>query len=85
MNSKRKPTAIVDVYNLDKSRGKITGITFTLDYEGGTARVSVPVSPPLSGELLPDALRPQFRQIAEALLEVEQAPQRILWHHQELK
>jgi hypothetical protein len=85
MNSKRKPTAIVDVYDLDKSRGKIIGITFTLDYEGGTARVSVPVSPPLSGELLPDALRPQFRQIAEALLEVEQAPQRILWHHQELK
>jgi hypothetical protein len=79
----RKPTIMIDVTTHEWARGAIIGVTLTVDYIGGTARVSIQEFPPLSDAEFQRAVREKLVQLADALREAEQSPQGIFWHHRE--
>jgi hypothetical protein len=75
------PTICIDVTHHEKTRGRVTGLGFTVDYGEGFADVSMLELPPLSDEELPAAFRRRLQRLGEAILKVAQSPQDIFWHH----
>jgi hypothetical protein len=76
------PTICIDVTHHEKTRGRVTGIGFTVNYDREAfASVSMLELPPVSDEELPAAFRQRLQHLGEAILKVAQSPQAIFWHH----
>ena len=80
----RKPTITVDLTHHEGTRGPITGLAMTVDYNGGQmATVSIWELPAVSDAELERVVRDRLVQLADALREAAQSPQGIFWHPRE--
>jgi hypothetical protein len=70
----------VPITHLEKPRGPVTGVQFTVEHAGKRAEVSMLDIAPSSEQSQLDSFCAELRQLGEALLEAARSPESIYWH-----